>query len=360
MKMAGNVNVKFCRSGYATAAARQNDSLEKSLRRLDQDAKRSGRITRRDLEEVLEEIRIQRSATSSQSLLVIRCCGNLVPEELPEVRTKMVQEIWKTLNKLNIPMDVSHYNALLRVYLENEYNFSPTDFLADLEQKGIEPNRVTYQRLIARYCQQGDIEGATKILEFMREKQLPVNENVFNALIMGHSQAGDTDSALGILQVMKQAGLEPSSDTYQTLLCGYAKQGNMDKIKEILETCDKNEIYLLDRDILEVIYNLAVNGNAAQVDALLERIRKTAGYNQDAINAILRLINKGHEEIAVKILLTMPRGVRQDGEFVETGGFLVKQLVKANRPLETIVSICRTFEETDLNPRATLIALEGK
>lgn len=307
----------------------------------------------------MEEIRTHRSATSSQSLLVIRCCGNLVPEELPEVRTKLVQEIWKTLNKLNIPMDISHYNALLRVYLENEYNFSPTEFLTDLEQKGIEPNRVTYQRLIARYCQQGDIEGATKILEFMREKQLPVNENVFNALIMGHSQAGDTDSAIGILQVMKQAGLEPSSDTYTTLLCGYAKQGNMEKIKEMLDTCDKNEIFLLDRDVLEIVYNLAVNGNAAHVDFLLERIRKTAGYNQDAINAILRLINKGEEGVAMKVLLTMPRGVRQDGEFVDTGGFLVKQLVKANRPLESIVNICRQFEETELNPRATLIALEG-
>jgi leucine-rich PPR motif-containing protein len=86
-------------------------------------------------------------------------------------------------------MDVSHYNALLRVYLENEYLFSPTDFLANMEHKGVEPNRVTYQRLIARYCQHGDIEGATRILEFMREKQLPVNENVFNALVLGHSQA---------------------------------------------------------------------------------------------------------------------------------------------------------------------------
>lgn len=86
-------------------------------------------------------------------------------------------------------MDISHFNALLRVYLENEHSFSPTEFLANLEHKGIEPNRVTYQRLISRYCQEGDIEGATRILEFMREKQHPVNENVFNALIMGHSQA---------------------------------------------------------------------------------------------------------------------------------------------------------------------------
>lgn len=160
------------------------------MRTLDQDVRRSGRISRRDIEDVLEEIRQTRSATSSQSLLVIRCCGNLVPEELPEIRTKLVQEIWNTLKRLNVPMDISHYNALLRVYLENEHVFSPTDFLADLEAIGIEPNRVTYQRLIARYCQVGDIDGATKILEFMKEKQLPVNENVFNALINGHSQSG--------------------------------------------------------------------------------------------------------------------------------------------------------------------------
>lgn len=77
----------------------------------------------------------------------------------------------------------------MRVYLENEHPFVPTTFLTELEQKGIEPNRVTYQRLITRYCQTGDIEGATRILEYMREKEMPVNEIVFNALVLGHSQA---------------------------------------------------------------------------------------------------------------------------------------------------------------------------
>lgn len=213
-------------SGFATAAAGNNSQgLDRSLKRLDEDVRRSGRISRRDLEEVLEEIRVNRSATSAQSLLVIRCCGNLVPEELPEVRTALVQEIWKTLDSLNVAMDISHYNALLRVYLDNEHAFSPTEFLADLKSKGVEPNRVTYQRLISRYCQEGDIEGATKILEYMREKQLPVNEYVFNALIMGHSQADDLESATGILAVMAQAGLQPSADTYTTLLSGYGRKG---------------------------------------------------------------------------------------------------------------------------------------
>lgn len=39
-------------------------------------------------------------ATSTQSLMIIRCCGSLVPEESPEVRTKLVNEIWSTFEKI--------------------------------------------------------------------------------------------------------------------------------------------------------------------------------------------------------------------------------------------------------------------
>ncbi|XP_023722989.1 leucine-rich PPR motif-containing protein, mitochondrial isoform X2 [Cryptotermes secundus] len=337
-----------------------NDSnLDRSLRRLDQDVRRIGRITRRELEDVLEELRHAKSATSTQSLLIIRCCGNLVPEASPEVRTQLVEEIWKTLENIGVPMDVSHYNALLRVYLENEHSFSPAEFLANLEHKGIEPNRVTYQRLISRYCQQGDIEGATRILEFMREKQLPVNENVFNALIMGHSQADDTESASGIIGVMQQAGLEPSADTYTALLCGYAKKGDIDAITKTLEQCDAKDIQLLDRDYMDIIYSLAVNDHLEHVDKLIDRMRQSAGYNQDAVNLILRLVNCGHEDLGYKILLTMPRPSRSGGELGLVGSFFIRQLVNANRPVEKIISICQKLEEENLNPRAIFIAAES-
>uniref|UniRef100_A0A182NB72 Very long-chain specific acyl-CoA dehydrogenase, mitochondrial n=1 Tax=Anopheles dirus TaxID=7168 RepID=A0A182NB72_9DIPT len=345
-------------SGFATAATKSKSGLDRSLKRLDDDVRRSGRISRRDLEEVLEEIRINRSATSAQSLLVIRCCGNLVPEELPEVRTALVQEIWKTLKNLNVAMDVSHYNALLRVFLDNEHPFSPTEFLADMQSQGIEPNRVTFQRLISRYCQQGDIEGATRILEFMREKQLPVNEYVFNALIMGHSQADDLESATGILAVMAQAGLQPSADTYTTLLCGYARKGDIEYICKTMDTCEQNEIFLLDKDILEVMYALATNGHPEKVDRLVEKIRRQAGYNQDAVNVILRLINRGQEEVGMKLLRTMPRASRNDGELANTGSFLIRQLVRAKRPSEKVIAICKELHDSGMNDRAHLIALE--
>lgn len=163
--------------------------MDNQIKKIDQSVRKTGRISIKELEEILEEIRSKKQhVSSSQSLLLLRCCGSLVPEESLEVRTQFTKEIWETLNALDVPMDISHYNALLRVYLENEYLFSPIDFLENLKLKGVEPNRVTYQRLIMRYCQQGDLDGATLILKFMQEKILPINEHVFNALIIGHSQ----------------------------------------------------------------------------------------------------------------------------------------------------------------------------
>ncbi|XP_066146551.1 leucine-rich PPR motif-containing protein, mitochondrial [Euwallacea fornicatus] len=343
----------------ATQTNTQHDqSLERRFKSLDQDVRKSGRISRRDIEDVLEEIRNARSATSSQSLLVIRCCGTLVPDELPEVRTKLVQEIWNTLIKLNLPMDVSHYNALLRVYLENEHPFSPTEFLKEMESRGIEPNRVTYQRLISRYCQDGDIEGSTKILEYMREKQMPVNENVFNALIFGHSQAGDMNSAHGILAVMAQAGLEPSADTYTTLLCGYARSGDMDKINALINECEQKEIYLLDKDYLDIVYSLATNGHEQYVPEILSKVKRTIGYNQDAINFILRLINKGKDETAFAILHTMLRSTKPDGTIMPVGNFFIRQLVKIDRDVDTVVSYSKRLEEHGMYEKGILLATE--
>lgn len=218
---------------------------------------------------------------------------------------------------------------------------------------------VTYQRLISRFCQNGDIDGATQILEFMREKQLPVNENVFNALIMGHSNADDLESAVGILGVMGQAGLEPSADTYTTLLCGFARKGDIESINKYINQCEEKEVYLLDKDYLEVVYALTVNGHGDKVDDVLSRLKKAFGYNQDAVNIILRLINRGHEGIAMQILKTMPRGTRNSGELNDAGNFLIKQLIKANRPVEQILSICNELEDSNMNSRSIYIAVEA-
>lgn len=167
------------------------------------------------------------------------------------------------------------------------------------------------------------------------------------------------ESAEGILGVMKQAGLEPTAETYTTLNCGFSKSGNIDAILRTIATCEENEIFLLDKDMLEVAYALAVNGHGAQVDVLLEKTRRSVGYNQDAFNVILRLTNKGQVDVAFKVLESMVRSTNADGNLSDTGNFFVRQMVKANLPFEKIISVCRTMQEKAMNPRAVLIAIEA-
>lgn len=56
--------------------------------------------------------------------------------------------VWQLLingpvSLLGAVYDVSHYNALLKVYLQNEFSFSSTDFLAKMEAANVQPNRVS-------------------------------------------------------------------------------------------------------------------------------------------------------------------------------------------------------------------------
>lgn len=332
-------------------------SIDQQIKKLDLDARRNGRISLREVEDVIAEIRTSRSASGSQSLMVIRCCGNLISEEIPEKRTQLVQEVWNTLEKLGISLDISHYNALLRVYLENNHPFVPTELLAELEQKGIEPNRVTYQRFITRYCQTGDIEGATRILQFMREKEMPINEVVFNALVLGHSKANDMESAEGILNVMKQAGIDPTAETYTILICGYINEGNLDKVNSILEECEDKGIVFIDKDYLEMIYHMALKD--IDIDPMLSKMKRNTGYNQDAVNYVYRLTNAGKLEVAFKIVKSMVRSSRLDGTLTPTGGFFISALVRNDVPVADIFKYCDKLVEENLNLQSLSIAMEN-
>lgn len=98
-----------------------------------------------------------------------------------------------------------------------------------------------------RYCQEGDVDGATKVLEKMRELSMPVSEPVLNALIMGHAFHGDTDGAKAVLDTMASAGLKPSNRSYALLACGHAKKGDVDGIENIINTAKDQDNYLTDK-----------------------------------------------------------------------------------------------------------------
>ena len=62
----------------------------------------------------------------------------------------MTLEAWGLLESSGVYLDVSHYNMLFKMHLQNDHPVSPTEFLAWMDGNGVEPNRVTYGHMITR------------------------------------------------------------------------------------------------------------------------------------------------------------------------------------------------------------------
>ncbi|KFZ49659.1 hypothetical protein N321_14246, partial [Antrostomus carolinensis] len=317
-----------------------------ALNKLDNSVRKTGRIPKALLLKIFHEVCKTGCPGGNQTLLLLRSCGALLPEILSPERTELAHMIWDKMKELGAVYDTSHYNALLKVYLQNEHKFSPTEFLARMEEANVQPNRVTYQRLIAAYCNEGDIDGASKILGFMKSKDLPVTEAVFSSLVKGHARSGDMKSAENILSVMRMAGVEPGPDTYLSLLNVYAEKGDADSIKKTLEEVEKTEGYLMDRVLMQVIFSLAKAGYPQYIEDIKERIRFERELIPDAMNLCLTLITHGFEDISFHILKSLNNLSREN---MDQGSFFLQHCVNRDTPLNKLKQFCSELKEAKMH-----------
>ncbi|XP_061600932.1 leucine-rich PPR motif-containing protein, mitochondrial [Cololabis saira] len=329
--------------------SKQAQQFDWALTKLDSSVRRTGRITKTLLLRLFHDISRTGYPSGNQALLLLRSCGSLLPEVPLEERTELAHRIWEKLQEMGAQYDVSHYNALLKVYLQNEFKFTPTDFLAKMEAANVQPNRVTYQRLIAAYCEKGDIEGASTILGFMKSKDLPITEAVFSSLVTGHARAGDMESASNILSVMRGAGIEPSPDTYVSLLNAYAEKGDLENMKKILDAAESADCTLMDRDIMQVIFTLAKAGHQQHIPEMIERLRHERGFVPDAMNLCLSLITQGQEDTAFSMLKTFPTLQSDNNDASGLGNFFLRHCIHMDTPLEKLVHFCKRLEELNLH-----------
>lgn len=97
--------------------------------------------------------------------------------------------------------------------------------------------------------------------------------------------------------------------TLQTLLSHYAKDGDIENITKTFELFDEGKLRVLNRDILKVICELAVNGYLEKIESLLPYLKpiKQGGSFQKAITLFVK--NK-QSAIMPKILQSIDEDVR--------------------------------------------------
>lgn len=156
---------------------------------------------------------------------------------------------------------------------------------------------------------------------------------------------------------MKEAGFTPTRDTNIIVLRVHAKHGDVAAILSEIERLNAEKIAVGDKDILDVVYGLAVNGHGANCVQLFDLLTKGNNYVRFAANTIIRLAQKGHDDVALKLLKTLPPKKSASGENYNSGAFFLQQLVKADRPLDDILAICKELEAEGIHSSPLQVVL---
>ncbi|XP_022646972.1 leucine-rich PPR motif-containing protein, mitochondrial-like [Varroa destructor] len=326
------------RKNTVTARALDVNSLDSKLTIMDQYVRRCGRITRMSLEEAIKKGKEQGGLNSTQTLQLLRATGAFTRECSPEARTALTETVWKLANPKQL--DISHYNALLQAYLENNTAFDPQTFLVQLKDAGVAPNRVTYQRLIQRFCDVGDVAGASKVIEFMKSERIPVSERVFNALIKGHVLTGDLESANKVLEAMTAAELHPSSETFTVFASSLIEKGFATKAFETIEGHN-----LSDEQILRLAKAFALKDDIESVKKVISKLPRSIGFGQDIINACFEILS--HKKLAVAEIIF--NHLPYDPSQGPSGNYFISQMVKSGLSLPDVTNFCNKLKEQGKN-----------
>lgn len=80
--------------------------------------------------------RVQKQEVTSQEAFdILKICGRE-----GTLNTELTDEIWAVL-KNKVTLSISHYNALLKGYIDTEKDFNPEELIQEILNAGIEPNR---------------------------------------------------------------------------------------------------------------------------------------------------------------------------------------------------------------------------
>ena len=244
---------------------------------------------------------------------------------------------------------MSHYNAILKVHLENGNNVAASDFLQEMEEAQIVPNRVTFQHLIGLYCQGGNITGATTVLEHMKEEGMAINEAIFLSLLTGHCLKLDHDSVNSTLGVMAASGLILGPETYAVAAATYGQAGDWAKVEEMLKKAEEAEVVLDDGDYLHIMVGCAKGGLKQQAqEHLIPKLPKKTGFFQEMRNVLPQLIHSGAVEAALELYLGTPdtfAGGRGNNDRSEQGAFLSAAIVRSSFAPEEAMKVVEQMKE---------------
>jgi len=242
---------------------------------------------------------------------------------------------------------------------ENETNFDPKLLLDEINERGFKPDRITYQRLIHQYCMQGDMAGATSLLEKMKDCDMEMTEPVFASLILGYFKQEKPPTITEIFDLMRTNGVEPSSGSYAAAFKSLSSRlekypDSQEQLKHLSDLYMKDEAQMSGNDFIEVYVSLLpLRKKFESVDQLLTFMNPTlAGpinYRYKLLSALIRI----NEFDQASDLFWSQRIPERALKNAAVGGYWIRALaVNRNVPVDFAIKECQMLRAKEYNLKA--------
>ncbi|KAL2714763.1 LOW QUALITY PROTEIN: hypothetical protein V1478_015948 [Vespula squamosa] len=318
----------------------KESDIDGILKKINNKFKYTDLIDKHLLEDIIYFIEIQGKLDPSQALSTLQYCGLLI-QCTEKQKINFTNTLWKLCNIYNVPMNVNFYNTLLQVYVENKYQFSPLEILSDMKRRSIEPDKLTYKKILEYYCKNGNMEAAMIMFKYIKDEYYPLDVDIYNLIITGYFEVSDPKNAINVLRIIQRLNLTPSVETYITLMCGFAKYNDIKNIQNMLLRCQKKNIYFTNKNILDVIYTLIAHKNVCYVDEMLEILKKP--YQTEAIDFFGKVIDLKQEDIATKILFHIYPDIKSYFFKNKYEHFFINKFIYSDVNPQKVIDICTHF-----------------
>lgn len=140
------------------------------------------------------------------------------------------------------------------------------------------------------------------------------------------------------IATLKESGYKVNAYTFEALLSHYGKSGDLENIQQTFEMFKEKNQEILNRDILNVMCDLAVNGHADKIDALIPSLKPTIELRRSLVTAITKFVENKKSAIVPKLLKA------SDGNVIAKYKLLVQEMVRLSSSEEEFNEVFNCIE----------------
>ncbi|PVH61630.1 hypothetical protein PAHAL_3G081400 [Panicum hallii] len=181
----------------------------------------------------------------------------------------------KMAGNAELVLDSAVYATLVRALFRVGRKGEVVGMLEEMKGRGIVPNRVVYNAMVAGFCEdERDPSAAFAVLDDMQKSGCKADAVTYNTLVAGLCRLGQWRDAAELVEDMPRRGCPPDVVTYRMLFDGMCAAGEFLEADQVLNEMVFKGFAPSKDGAREFVQGIEREGDAALLEAVLCRLAK--------------------------------------------------------------------------------------